>query len=116
MATIQIASPFGPAELLRFPSNVVCRPAILISIRWHVCLIFTRPLLPEGSSLQVEILSVYLIVRHHFKISVLWPSNHPRTMSDPTYYIPLDLVSGGVRWCQCISIGRFELIDVYGQI
>ena len=37
-------------------------------------------------------LFVCLSVRHHFNISVLWPSNHPRIMSDPTYYIPLDLV------------------------
>ena len=51
---------------------------------------FTRPLLPEGSSLQVEILSVCLSVRHHFIISNLGPSNHPRIMSEPTYYTPLE--------------------------
>ena len=38
--------------------------------------LFTRPLLPEGSSLQVEILFVCLSVRHHFNISNLGPSNH----------------------------------------
>ena len=51
-------------------------------------------------------------------------------MSDPTYYIPLDLVHVWwyrehvwwclmhVWWCPVVSmyIDRFELIDVYGQI
>ena len=52
--------------------------------------VFTRPYLTEGSSLQVKILSVCLIVclivRHHFNISNIGPSNHPRIMSDPTYH------------------------------
>jgi len=56
--------------------------------------IFTRPFLTEGSSLQVEILSVchsvILSFRHHFNISNIGPSNHPRIMSDPTYYILLE--------------------------
>ena len=58
---------------------------------WRV---FTRPLLPEGSSLQVEILSVCLsvclFVRHHFNISNLGPSNHRRIMLDPTHYASLE--------------------------
>ena len=56
--------------------------------------IFTRPLLPEGSSLQVEILSVclfvYLFVRHHFNISNLGSSNHRKVMPDPTHYASLE--------------------------
>ena len=36
-------------------------------------------------------LSVCLsFVRRHFNISVLWPSNHPRIMSDPAYCILLE--------------------------
>ena len=53
-------------------------------------LIFTRPLLPEGSNLQVEILSVCVSVRHHFNFSNLGPSNHHRIMSDPTYHTSLE--------------------------
>ena len=34
----------------------------------------------EGSSLQGEILSVCLSFRHHFNISNIGPSNHPRIM------------------------------------
>ena len=52
--------------------------------------IFTRPFLTEGSSLQVEILWFCLFVRHHFNISNIGPSNHPRIMSDPTYYTSLE--------------------------
>ena len=52
--------------------------------------IFTRPSLTEGSSLQVEILLDCLIdcliVRHHFNISNIGSSNHPRIMSDPMYH------------------------------
>ena len=64
--------------------------------------IFTRPLLPEGSSLQVEILFVCLsvcqFVRHHFIISKLGPSNQPRIMLGPTHYASLD--RGGHPGCQ----------------
>ena len=41
-------------------------------------------------------LSVLLSVRNHFNISNLGPSNHPRIMSEPTYYTPLDLTCGWV--------------------
>ena len=51
---------------------------------------FAWLLLLEGPSLQVDILSVYLYVRHHFYISNLGPSNHTRSMSDPTYLTSLE--------------------------
>ena len=111
--------------------DVVWKNIILIifhlETKWYLLgrnNIFTRPLLPEGSSLQVEILFVCLSVRHHFNISVLWPSNHPRIMSDPTYYIPSDLAH--VWWCQehvwwCLVVSDACLVvsggvNVYWQI
>ena len=42
-------------------------------------------------SLQAKILCVCLFVRHRFNISNLGPSNHLIIMSDPTYYVSLDI-------------------------
>ena len=39
---------------------------------------------------RVNKLKFCLRFRHHFDISNIWPSNHPRITSDPTYYTSLE--------------------------
>ena len=57
---------------------------------------FTRPRRGSNSYRRGRVfklkfcLSVLLSVRNHFNISNLGPSNHPRIMSDTTYYTSLE--------------------------
>ena len=71
--------------------------------------IFTRPLLPEGSSLLSQLkfyLFVWVSVCHRFNISHLGPSNHPRIISDPTYFIYHDeLLRSATSLKYCIHSG-----------
>ena len=46
--------------------------------------------LPNGRVESTSWNSVCGSVRHHFTISNIGPSNHPRIMSDPTYYTSLE--------------------------
>ena len=94
--------------------------------------VFTRPLLPEGSRLQVEILfvctSVITSTFAFYGLQII-----PESCQTPhIIYRWIWCMSGGIRsmsggvwwclmhvwWCPAVSmyIDRFELIDVYGQI
>ena len=75
----------------------ICPEVHCVLTLWNLAvssqIFFTRPLLPKGvesTSWNSVCLFVCLSVRNRFNISNIWPSNHPRIMSDTTYYTSLE--------------------------